>query len=71
MATRYNKEKYALIRGMKNEPLSQFAANQKRRKLHDKKGDTVVSPSIESLYHEVYGLNSSLVDRIFIMNLII
>ena len=40
-------EKYACIRGMKNETLSQLATDLKRRKLHDEKGDAAVSPSIQ------------------------
>ena len=47
MATRYSKEKYARIRGMKNEPPSQLASDPKRRKLHDEKGKTVVSLPIQ------------------------
>lgn len=48
MATGYSKEKYAHIRGMKNEPLSQLAANSKKRKLNEK-GDVVVSPSVQAI----------------------
>ena len=33
MATRYSKEKYAHIRGLKNEPLSNLAADSKKQKL--------------------------------------
>ena len=47
MATRYSKEKYDRIKGMKNEPLSQLAADLKRQKMHDEKGDMVVSSSIQ------------------------
>ena len=47
MATRYSKEKYACIKGMKNEPLSQLAEDPKRQKLHDEKGDMVISSSIQ------------------------
>ena len=48
MATRYSKEKYAHIRGMKNEPLSSLAMDSKKQKLGDEKGDTVVPPSIQT-----------------------
>ena len=47
MATRYSKEKYAHIKGMKNEPLSYLALDSKNRKLHDEKGETVVSSSVQ------------------------
>lgn len=47
MATKYSKEKYARIKGMKNEPLSQLVEDPKRWKLHDEKGDIVVSLSIQ------------------------
>ena len=40
-------EKYARIRGMKNDTLSQLATDLKRRKLHDEKGDAVVSLSVQ------------------------
>lgn len=45
MATRYNKDKYAQIKGLKNEPLSNLAANSKKRKVGEEKGETVVLPT--------------------------
>ena len=47
MTTRYSKEKYAHIKGMKNEPLSNLAVDLKKWKLSDKKGDTIVLLSIQ------------------------
>lgn len=47
MTTRYSKEKYACIRGLKNEPLSNLAANSKKRKLAEEKGETAALPSIQ------------------------
>ena len=47
MATKYSKEKYARIKRMKNEPLSHLDADSKKRKLSDKKGDTVVLSSVQ------------------------
>lgn len=35
MATRYSKDKYARVKGMKNEPLSQVAIEMKKRKLNN------------------------------------
>jgi len=46
MATRYSIEKYACIKGMKNEPLSHLVADLKKIKLSDEKGDTVVLLSV-------------------------
>ena len=40
-------EKYACIKGMKNEPLSHLVADLKKRKLSDEKGDTVVLLSVQ------------------------
>lgn len=45
MATRYSKDKYTHIKGMKNEPLSQLAVDSKKRKLNDENGDTIVPPA--------------------------
>nr|POF05329.1 hypothetical protein CFP56_37634 [Quercus suber] len=47
MATRYSMEKYARIRGMKNETLSQLTADLKRRKLYNEKGDAAISLSVQ------------------------
>lgn len=47
MTTRYSKEKYACIRGLKNEPLSNLAVNSKKRKLAEEKGETAALPSIQ------------------------
>ena len=49
MATRYSKEKYAHIKGMKNEPLSQLAIDSKKQKLNDEKGDTVVPLLVQTI----------------------
>ena len=46
MATRYSKEKYARIRSLKNEPLSNLNANLKKRKLGEEKGETVTLPPV-------------------------
>ena len=46
MATRYSKEKYARIRSLKNEPLSNFTADSKKRKLDEEKGETVSPPFV-------------------------
>ena len=47
MATRYSKEKYAHIRGLKNEPLSNLATDLKKRKLSEKKGEAVALPFVQ------------------------
>lgn len=47
MAIQYSKEKYAHIRGMKHEPLSQLTLDPKRQKLHDEKGKATVSSPIQ------------------------
>lgn len=47
MATRYSKDKYAHIRGLKNEPVSNLATDSKKRKLGEEKGETAVLPSIQ------------------------
>ena len=49
MATRYSKEKYARVKGMKNEPLSQMAVETKKRKLNEEKSETTVSPSVRTV----------------------
>lgn len=46
MATKYSKDKYAHVKGMKNEPLSQLAINTKKPKLNEKKSETIISPSV-------------------------
>ena len=46
LATRYSKDKYAHVKGMKNEPLSQLAIETKKRKLNKEKGETTTSPII-------------------------
>ena len=40
MATRYSKEKYARIKNLKNEPLSNLTTDSKKRKLSDEKAET-------------------------------
>ena len=47
MLIRYSKEKYACIRGLKNEPLSNLAADSKKRKLSEEKGKAVALPSVQ------------------------
>lgn len=47
MATRYSKEKYARIRGLKNEPLSKLATDSKKRKLGEENGETATLPPIQ------------------------
>lgn len=49
MATRYSNEKYARIKGMKNEPLSQLATNPKKQKLNEEKGETFISSSVHTI----------------------
>ena len=49
MATRYSKEKYARVKGMKNEPLSQMAVETKKRKLNEEKSETTVSPFVRTI----------------------
>ena len=46
MATRYGKEKYAHIKNLKNEPLSNLTADSKKSKLGDEKSEAVALPSI-------------------------
>ena len=49
MATRYSKEKYAHVKGMKNEPLPQLAIDTKKRKLNEEKYETIVSSSVHTV----------------------
>lgn len=49
MGTRYSNEKYARIKGMKNEPLSQLATNPKKQKLNEEKGETFISSSVHTI----------------------
>ena len=46
MATRYSKDKYALIKNLKNEPLANLTSDSKKRKLSDEKVDTNVLPLV-------------------------
>jgi len=46
MAIRYSKEKYARIKNLKNEPLSNLTADSKKRKLSDEKAETAALPPI-------------------------
>ena len=46
MATRYSKDKYALVKGLKNEPLSQLTFDSKKCKLSEGKGETTTPSSI-------------------------
>ena len=48
MATKYSKEKYAYIKDLKNEPLSNLTADLKKRKLSDEKIETIVLPPIHT-----------------------
>ena len=48
MATRYSKDKYAYVKGLKNEPLSQLTFDSKKRKLSEGKGETTTPSSIFS-----------------------
>ena len=48
MATRYSKDKYAHVKGLKNEPLSQLTFDSKKRKLSEGKGETTTPSSIFS-----------------------
>ena len=45
MATRYSKDKYARVKGMKNEPLSQLAIETKKHKLNRRKVRQPLLPS--------------------------
>ena len=47
MATRYSKEKYAHIRGLKNEPLSNLVANSRKQKLSEEKGEAAALSSVQ------------------------
>ena len=46
LATKYSKDKYACVKGMKNEPLSQLTSDLKKRKLNEGKGETTARSSI-------------------------
>nr|POE85055.1 hypothetical protein CFP56_40540 [Quercus suber] len=46
MATRYSKEKYAHIKNLKNEPLSNLTVDSKKRKLGDEKSEAIALPPI-------------------------
>lgn len=48
MATRYSKEKYACIKNLKNEPLSNLTADSKKRKLTDEKAETAALPPVHT-----------------------
>nr|POE62363.1 hypothetical protein CFP56_43950 [Quercus suber] len=66
MSTRYSKDKYALIRDLKNEPLAKLTSNSKKRKLSDEKVDAAalptinVAPSSPTLSLEVTAITPSL-----------
>ena len=47
MATRYNKDKYARVKNLKNEPLSLITPGSKKRKLDEGKNET---PALQSLF---------------------
>ena len=47
MATSYSKEKYARIRGLKKKPLSNLAADSKKRKLSEQKGEAATLPFVQ------------------------
>ena len=49
IATRYSKDKYACVKGMKNEPLSQLVVKTKKRKLNEEKGEMTTSPIIHTV----------------------
>ena len=46
MATRYSKEKYACIKNLKNEPLSNLIADSKKRKFGEEKSEIAALPPI-------------------------
>ena len=46
MATRYNKDKYARVKGLKNEPLSHLTLESKKRNLDKGKDETPAPLSI-------------------------
>ena len=48
MATRYNKEKYARIKNLKNEPLSNLTTDSKKRKSSDEKAKTTALPPVHT-----------------------
>ena len=49
MATKYSKDKYARVKGMKNEHLPQLAVETKKRKLNEEKGEITTSPIIRTV----------------------
>nr|POF23571.1 hypothetical protein CFP56_50164 [Quercus suber] len=49
MSTKYSKENYARVKGMKNEQLSQLAIDTKKHKLNKDKNGTAVSSSIHAV----------------------
>ena len=50
MATRYIKDNYASINGMKNELLSQLSVEKKKSKLNEEKGEMTISPIIRTVH---------------------
>ena len=46
MTSRYNKDKYAYIRDLKNEPLVKLTSNSKKRKLSEEKADAANLPLV-------------------------
>ncbi|KAL0002005.1 hypothetical protein SO802_015786 [Lithocarpus litseifolius] len=58
LTMKYNKDKYARIKGMKNEPLSQLTADPKRRKLNKGKDN----PKVESIEAENSKLRKYLIE---------
>ena len=46
MATRYSKDKYARVKGLKNEPVSHLTLESKKRKLDEGKDETPAPLSI-------------------------
>nr|POE76879.1 hypothetical protein CFP56_26277 [Quercus suber] len=48
MATRYCKEKYARIKNLKNEPLSNLTADSNKRKLSNEKVETIALPLVHT-----------------------
>ena len=48
MATRYNKDKYACVKSLKNKPLSLLAPRLKKRKLDESKDETPTPLSLFS-----------------------
>ena len=46
MTSRYNKDKYAYIRDLKNEPLVKLTSNSKKRKLSEEKANAANLPLV-------------------------